>query len=175
VTKTNAIKTIPWLIIPVLIIGVISFSCQPHATRVPTPLPVSFKLAGQYAIATIQIDPTLREGQDVIAMYADSSGKSPCLSGAIIRFDPTGWVTFSKPAGCEQNDDLTQITGLYYGDRWSIQDDVLLVDHIGQKTRYDLSTTGDQVFLSWDIDKGYASSLVDNTDGYTVTIELKRL
>lgn len=123
----------------------------------------------------IQIDPTLREGQDVIAMYADSSGQSPCLSGTTIRFDPAGWVAFTKPLGCEQNDDLTQITGLHYGDKWLIRDDVLLVDHIGQATQYGLSSKDDQVFLSLDIDKGYASSLGDDSAGYTVTIELKRL
>ena len=107
-------------------------------------------------------------------MFADSSGQSLCLSGTTIRFDYAGWVSFIKPAGCEQNDDLTQITGMHDGDKWSIDDNTLLVDHIGQTTQYGLSSEGDQVFLNRDIDKGYASSLDDNPSGYTVTIELKR-
>lgn len=172
-TKTNKAKT--WVIIPLLSLGMVGFSCRPQSNQTPAPLPVNFDLAGQYSIAAIQIDPPLREGQDVMAMYADSSGQSPCLRGATIRFDAAGWLSLTTPVGCEQNDDLTEITGLQNGGQWSLQDDRLLIESFSQTKEYGLKTSGDQIFLSLDIDKNYASSLDDNPPGFTLTIELKRL
>lgn len=108
-------------------------------------------------------------------MYADSSGQSTCLSGTTIRFDPAGWVGLTKPVGCEQNDDFAQITGLRNGGTWSLEDNTLVIEATGQATQYNLTVDGGQVFMSLDIDKGYASSLDDNPPGFTITIELKRL
>ena len=173
--KTKANKAPTWIIAPLLSLGLAGFSCQAPSNQVPAPLPVNFDLTGQYALVAIQIDPPLREGQDVMAMYADSSGQSPCLRGATIRFDAAGWLSLTTPVGCEQNDDLTEITGLQNGGQWSLQDDRLLIESLSQTTEYGLKTNGDHVFLSLDIDKDYASSLDDNPPGFTLTIELKRL
>ncbi|MDB5240117.1 MAG: hypothetical protein JWP57_742 [Spirosoma sp.] len=171
--KSNQAKT--GVLIALLSVGLLNVNCQQQLRLTPAPLPVNFNLAGQYALMAIQIDPALIAGKDVIAMYADSSGQSPCISGTTIRFNPTGWVTFTKPLRCEQNNDITKITGLHNGDKWSIQANTLLVDTMNQTTKYNLRVDGDQVILSWDIDTGYASSLDDDPPGFTLTMILKKL
>jgi hypothetical protein len=158
-----------------IVFSLAGLSCQPQPTQVSPALPVNFTLAGQYQITAIQIDPPVQKGQDIIAMYADSTGQSPCLSNAIINFDQAGWISVNKPVGCEQNNDLTEITGLHYGGKWSLEeDDVLVVKSGGQETQYNVMANGNQIVLNLDIDKGYPSSLDDNPSGYTLTIELKR-
>lgn len=154
----------------------IGLSCQPKAASDPiAPVAASFTMAGKYTITAIRISPAVQSGEDVMAMYADSSGSSPCLSDVTIQFDPTGWLSFSKPSGCEQNNDLTEATGLHYGDRWSVETNTLVIDDIGKKTQYDMAVDGKQVTLSLNIDKDYSSSLDSNDPGFTLTIELKKL
>ncbi|GAB3776855.1 hypothetical protein GCM10028818_22960 [Spirosoma horti] len=160
------------MLLGLLLIGL---SCQSNVAYIPPPLSTGFNLAGYYAITAIRISPAVQAGEDVMAMYADSSGSSPCLSDATIQFDPTGWVSFNKPAGCEQNNDLTEATGLHYGDRWSLQTNTLVVDDIGKTTQYDVAVDGEQITLSLAIDKGYKSSLDNNDPGFTLTIELKKI
>lgn len=169
--KRNKAKT--WGIV----LSLASFGCQPQPTPVSPSLPANFKLAGHYQVTAIQIDPPLQAGQDIMAMYADSTGQSPCLSDATIEFNSAGWIAIDKPTGCEQNNDLTEITGLRYGEKWALEDDnTLVVKHFGnqEETQYSITASDKQIVLNRDIDRGYASSLDDNPSGYTLTIELKR-
>lgn len=165
----------PWNTTILLGLLLIGLSCQSKVAYIPPPLSAGFNLAGFYAITAIRISPAVQAGEDVMAMYADSSGLSPCLSDVTIQFDPNGWVNVNKPSGCEQNNDLTEATGLHYGDRWSLQTNTLVVDDIGKKTQYDVVVDNQQVTLSLDIDRNYSSSLDNNDPGFTLTIELKKL
>lgn len=173
--KYTLTKLRPWYAIILSGLLLIGLSCQPKATDTPAPVSTKFNLAGHYAITAIRISPAVQSGEDVLAMYADSSGSSRCLSDVTIQFDANGWVSFNKPAGCEQNDDLTEATGLHYGDRWSLETNTLVVDDVGKKTQYDVAVDGNQVTLSLNIDKDYSSSLDNNDPGFTLTIELKKL
>lgn len=159
-----------------VMLGLCTFlSCQKPIEHSVAPLPDKFTLSGRYAIQSIQIDPPLKEGDDVMAFFVDSTGQSSCLQQAIIQFNPDGWITFTKPAGCEQNDDLTDATGLRYGNKWALQDNTLVVDDLGKTTQYAVSVDQQQVILSLAIEQGYASTLEGNSSGYTLTITLNRL
>lgn len=172
---TGKSVTNPWSTSILLGLLLIGLSCQSKVDYIPPPLSANFNLAGYYTITAIRISPAVQSGEDVIAMYADSSGLSPCLSDVTIQFDPSGWVNINKPSGCEQNNDLTEATGLHYGDRWSLQTNTLVVDDIGKKTQYDVAVDNQQVTLSLNIDRNYSSSLDNNAPGFTLTIELKKL
>ena len=165
----------PWNTLIISGLLLIGLSCQPEVPYTPAPVAAGFSLVGHYAITAIRISPAVQAGEDVMAMYADSSGSSPCLSDVTIQFDPNGWVSFNKPTGCEQNNDLTEATGLHYGDKWSLETNTLVVDDIGKRTQYDVTVDGAYVTLSLSIDKNYSSSLDSNDPGFTLTIELKKL
>ncbi|WP_461129068.1 hypothetical protein [Spirosoma aerophilum] len=56
------------------------------------------------------MEPALLSGTDILALYDDSLGASPCLCNVLIQFGADGTIGFRKPAVCADNETLTGIT-----------------------------------------------------------------
>ena len=150
-------------------------SCHHTSTQTPLPLPGAFQLAGVYSIQAIQVEPALKSGTDILALYDDSTGSSPCLRNAQIQFDSNGFIKLIKPVGCESNQVLTEVTQLQYGEHWSLEGNQLVTGDSFQTTQYTVLVDGQTVVLKLGIEQGYASSLDENDTGYILSIELRRL